>query len=320
MTFLRPLALVGLVGIPVLMVLYARHQAGRRVAAQAFTQPHMAASVTPNRPGWRRHVPLVALLVAVTVLVLAAARPAHSTVVPVRHASIMLLTDVSSSMAAKDVAPNRLAAAARAADTFARKVPASLSVGLIAFNQLPVMLQSPTTDRTQIKPLLTNLRPRGATAAGRAIQLATRVINRVPKIDGQKVPGAIVMLSDGKTTQGPDPVAAARAARRLHIKIYTVALGTFHGTIQIPNAKGKGSHAEVVPPSPASLAQISRAAGGKAYTAATAAHLSAVYKQLGYQLGHRKEKRELTAGFAGGALVLVALASLLSLRWFGRLI
>jgi len=320
MTFLRPLALLGLVGIPVLIALYARHQAGRRVAAQAFTQPHMADSVTPNRPGWRRHTPLVVVLVAITALVLAAARPAHSTTVPVRHATIMLLTDVSSSMAAKDVKPNRLKAAAHAASTFAHKVPASLSIGVVAFNQSPVMLQSPTTDRSQIRHLLSNLRPRGGTAAGRAIQLATRVINRTPKINGQKVPGAIVLLSDGKTTIGPDPVAAAQTAKRLHIRIFTVALGTSHGTIAVPNANGQGTHTEVVPPSPQSLAQIARASGAPAYTAANAAHLSAVYKHLGYQLGHRKEKRELTAGFAGGALLLVALASLLSLRWFGRLI
>jgi Ca-activated chloride channel homolog len=320
MTFLRPLALLGLVGIPILIALYARHQAGRRVAAQAFTQPHMADSVTPNRPGFRRHVPLLGLLVAVAVLVLAAARPAHSTTVQVRHATIMLATDVSSSMAAKDVAPNRLAAAARAADTFAHKVPSALSIGVIAFNQSPVMLQSPTTDRSQVKMLLSNLRPRGGTATGKAIALATRVINRTPRINGQRVPGAIVLLSDGKSTIGQDPIVAARVAKRLHIKVYTVALGTAHGTIAIPNTNGQGTHNETVPPSPQTLAQIAHASGGSAYTAATAPHLSAVYKQLGYQLGHRKEKRELTAGFAGGALLLVALASLLSLRWFGRLI
>ncbi len=320
MTFLRPLALLGLVGIPVLIALYTRHQAGRRVAAAAFTAPHMADSVTPNRPGARRHLPLVALLIAVTALVLAAARPAHSTTVAVRHASIMLATDVSSSMAAKDVSPNRLGAAARAADTFAHKVPASLSIGVIAFNQSPVLLQSPTTDRTQIRSLLDNLRPRGGTATGKAIALATRVINRAPRINGQRVPGAIVLLSDGKSTIGQDPIVAARTAKRLHIKIYTVALGTSSGTINIPNTNGQGTHAETVPPSPETLGQIARASGGRAYTAATTAHLSAVYNRLGYQLGHRKEKRELTAGFAGGALLLVALGSLMSLRWFGRLI
>ncbi len=209
MTFLRPLALLGLVGIPILIALYARHQADRRAAAAVFAAPHMADSVTPNRPGFRRHLPLVAVLVALTALVFAAARPAHSVAESVRHASIMLATDVSSSMAAKDVAPNRLKAAARAAGSFAAKVPASLSVGVIAFNQSPVLLQSPTTDRSQIRPQLDSLRPRGGTATGKAIALATRVINGAPKINGKRPPGAIVLLSDGKSTFGLNPITAA---------------------------------------------------------------------------------------------------------------
>jgi Ca-activated chloride channel family protein len=320
MTFLRPLALLGLVGIPILVAVYARHQADRRAAAAVFAAPHMTDSVTPNRPGFRRHLPLVAVLVALTALVVAAARPAHSVAESVRHASIMLATDVSSSMAAKDVAPNRLKAAARAAGSFAAKVPSSLSVGVIAFNQSPVLLQSPTTDRSQIRPQLDSLRPRGGTATGKAIALATRVINGTPKINGKRPPGAIVLLSDGKSTFGLNPITAAQAAKKLHIPIYTVALGTASGTIDVPNTNGQGTHTETVPPSPETLGQIARASGGKAYTAASATHLSEIYKTLGYQLGHHKVKHELTSGFAGGALLLVALASFMSLRWFGRLI
>ncbi len=321
MSFLRPLALVGLVGIPLLMVLYASHQRRRRVVATAFAAPHMAPSVTPHRPGMRRHLPLVALLVAITALVVAAARPARTVAVPVHHASIMLATDVSSSMAATDVAPNRLKAAARAAGTFASTVPADVAIGLIAFNQASVLLQSPTTDRSQIRADLDNLRPSGGTAAGNAIVLARKTINRAPKINGVRPPGAIVLLSDGKSTSGPDPIEAAKTAKKLHIPIYTVALGTAKGTINIPLGKGRtGFRKETVPPSPDALAQIAKASGGQAFTAADPARLSAVYKQLGYRLGHRKVKRELTEGFAGLALVLVALGSFMSLRWFGRLI
>jgi Ca-activated chloride channel homolog len=320
MSFLRPLALIGLVGIPLLVVAYAGAQRRRRVAAAAFAAPHLGASVTPHRPGFRRHLPLALVLVAIAALIVAAARPARAVVVTVRNASIVLATDVSSSMASKDVAPNRLTAAARAAGTFARRVPAQVAIGVIAFNQTPVLLQSPTTDRSEIASELANLRPSGATATGNAIALATRVIKRAPKIDGARPPGAVVLLSDGLPTQGINAIAAARAAKKAHIPIYTVALGTRTGTINVPNANGKGVHAEIVPPSPQTLARIARASGGQAFTAADPARLSAVYKRLSYQLGHHKVKRELTSGFAGGALLLVALGSVMSLRWFGRLI
>jgi Ca-activated chloride channel family protein len=304
-----------------LIVFYAGYQRRRREAAAAFTAPHLRASVTPHEPGFRRHLPLFAVLVALAALVVAAARPARTVAVPVRHASIVLATDVSSSMAAKDVAPNRLKAAAQAASTFASKIPSQVAVGVIAFNQSPVLLQSPTTDRSQIRTELANLRPSGGTATGKAIALATRILNRAPKIAGKRPPGAIVLLSDGKSTLGIDPIAAARAAKRRHIPIYTVALGTASGTINVPNGKGQsGTHAETVPPSPQTLAQIAKASGGQTFTAANTAHLGAVYKRLGYQLGHHKVKRELTSGFAGGALLLVALGSFMSLRWFGRLI
>jgi Ca-activated chloride channel family protein len=320
MSFLRPLALLGLVGIPVLAVVYVGHQRQRRVLAAAFAAPALAASVTPHRPGFRRHVPMFVFLLALAALVVAVARPARGITVPVKHASIVLATDVSSSMASTDVAPTRLRAAATAAATFAGHVPAQVAIGVLAFNQKPVVLQSPTTDRSSIRTELADLRPKGGTATGTAIALATRVVNSVPKVDGKRPPGAIVLLSDGKSTHGPDPIAAARAAKKLHIPIYTVALGTDSGTIDVPNTNGQGTHAVTVPPSPQTMAQIAKASGGQTFAVADPQRLSAVYTRLGFQLGHQRVKRELTEGFAGGALLLVALGSVMSLGWFGRLI
>jgi Ca-activated chloride channel family protein len=281
----------------------------------------MAASVAPRRPRWRRHVPLLAFALAVGVLVVAAARPQKTVAVPVEHAQIMLLTDVSGSMLATDVAPTRLVAVRRAAQRLVDQVPKQVNVGVMAFNQVPQVLQSPTQDRADLALALQRLKSSGGTATGEAIQTAVRVLQAAPAQNGKKPPSAIVLISDGVSTQGVDPVQAATAAKRLKVPIYTVALGTPSGTIQVPRTDGgAGTLTRHVPPDEASLRAIAQASGGRAYSAASANDLSTVYQRLGSQLGRKKVPREITAGFAGAGLALLALGSALSLRWFGRLI
>jgi Ca-activated chloride channel family protein len=262
---------------------------------------------------------MLAVLLALAALVVALARPQRTVAVPVENAQIMLVTDVSGSMLATDVAPNRLIAARQAAQRFLERVPAKVNVGVMAFNQRPQVLQSPTTDRDALNAALTRLRSSGGTATGEAIQAAVNVLRRAQGVDGKQPPSAIVLLSDGASTRGVDPVQAAQAARRYKIPISTVTLGTAEGTITVPR-KGGGTETRSVPPDAASLRQIAQASGGRAFTATTAGGLSAVYQQLGSQLSHKKEPREITAGFAGAAAVLLLAGGLLSLRWFGRLI
>jgi Ca-activated chloride channel homolog len=320
-SFAAPLVLLGLLGIPALAALYVAHQRRRRRAAEAFAPPRLLPSVAPRQPGWRRHAPLAVFALALAVLVVAAARPERTEAVPVEEASIMLLTDVSGSMEATDVTPTRLEAARRAAGGFIARVPKQVKVGVMAFNQTPQVLQSPTTDRAALRLALQSLRSSGGTASGTAIASAVKILSRPPADGGQRPPSAIVLLSDGSATSGVDPEIAARQAKRAHIPVYTVALGTENGTITVPRpGKQPGTVTKRVPPDPAALGQIARASGGQAYTAATTDRLSAVYRNLGSQLGHRQAKREITAGFAGGALVLLLIGSLLSLRWFGRLV
>jgi Ca-activated chloride channel family protein len=183
------------------------------------------------------------------------------------------------------------------------------------------VLQSPTTDRAALADALRRLRSSGGTATGEAIQTATRVLRQAPSVNGKKPPSAIVLLSDGVSTKGVDPVAAAQAAGKLKIPVYTVALGTASGTITVPRPGGQGgTEVRPVPPDPASLKRIADASGGRASQAGDAKALSTVYERLGSQLGHKKVPREITAGFAGAGLALLALGSALSLRWFGRLI
>jgi Ca-activated chloride channel family protein len=319
-SFAAPLVLVCLAAIPVLVVLYGAHQRDRRRAAAAFAAPALTASVAPNRPRWRGHAAMLAFLLAIAILILAAARPQTTVAVPVERASIMLITDVSGSMQATDVRPTRLAAARAAAKRFVAKVPKTVNVGVMALSSKPRVLASPTRDRVAINSALDQLAPRGGTGTGEAIQAATNILRRAPGVNGKRAPAAIVLISDGASTGKVDPVAAAQAARKLRIPIYTVALGTAQGTITVPRPGGGGSETRQVPPDPQSLAEVARAAGGQAYTAADATKLSDVYKHLGSLLGTKNAKREITAGFAGGGLALLLLGAAMSLRWFGRLI
>jgi Ca-activated chloride channel family protein len=322
-TFGQPFFLLALLVVPALAVGYLTLQRDRARAAAAFAAPRMTASVAPRRPRWRRHVPLLAFLLAIVALVVALAQPQKTVAVPVEHAQIMLLTDVSGSMLATDVRPNRLDAARRAAQAFIDEVPKKVNVGIEAFNQIPQVLSSPTTDRDALATALGRLKSSGGTATGEAIVTGTRVLQQAPAQDGRKPPSAIVLLSDGASTKGVDPIAAAQAAAKLKIPVYTVTLGTPSGTITVPRDPRNPNAGDVtkpVPPDTASLERIAQASGGKSYTAESAGDLSDVYQRLGSQLGTKKEPRQITAGFAGLGLALIGLGAALSLRWSGRLV
>jgi Ca-activated chloride channel family protein len=315
-SFGAPLALLGLALLPVLAVLYARHQRSRTKAARAFASPLLAASVTPTRPGWRRHAPMAVLAAAIALLLVAAAKPQTTVAVPVEHASILLMTDVSGSMQAQDVSPTRLIAVRRAATTFVDGVPKQVNVGVMAFNQTPAILQSPTTDRIAVKSALQRLKSSGGTATGNAVRAAVRILTAGST---KPPPSAIVLLSDGKSTSGVAPLTAAQEAGRRPIPIYTVALGTATGTITVPR-KGGGTETRQVPPDPETLRQMSAASGGQAFQAADAQRLSQVYERLGSQLGRKNVPRQISSLFAAGALALLLAGASLTLRWFGRLI
>ncbi len=314
MSFAAPLVLLGLAALPLLVAWYVVQQGDRRAAAAAFAAPPLQPSVAPRRPRWRRHLPMLAFALALALLVLAAARPQRTVAVAVERSSIMLATDVSGSMLATDVEPNRLIAAKRAARAFLDAVPRRVSVGVLAFNNHATVLQSPTRSRPDVHAAIDRMTVSGGTATGEAIATAVASLRGIPDVDGKRPPSAIVLISDGSSTYGRDPVAAARQAKRLHIPVYTVALGTDHGTIV---DKGKTVR---VPPDRHALAAIASASGGRSFTAADAGGLSAVYQRLGSQLGHRQVHRQVTSAFAAGGLILLLAGAGMSLRWFGRLI
>lgn len=319
MSFHSPWVLIALAAIPALVAWYLLEQRGRRRAAAAFVTSPLMPSVAPRRPRWRRHVPMLAFLLAIALLILAAARPQRSVAVPVGNATIVLATDVSSSMAATDVSPSRLGAALSAAKTFVRHVPGTVKIGALEFARHVTVLQTPTADHASvIDALNTKVRTSGGTAIGDALKTAQTLITTLPAVNGKKPPGAILLLSDGYSNVGSDPLAVARQAKAAHIPIYTVELGTTHGTI-VGRLNGKTTTIPV-PISPAQLRQIASISGGESFTVTDAGQLKQIYTKLGNRLSHRQAKHEITEGFAGGGLALLLIGGVLSLLWFGRLI
>jgi len=319
-SFASPLLLLALVLVPLGLLLAVRGERRRCRAAALFATPQTFPSVAPRQPGWRRHAPLALHGLAMTGLIVALARPQASVAVPVERASIVLATDHSGSMQATDVAPSRLVAARTAGEDFLEAVPARVRVGAVAFNHQARAIQSPTTDRARVREALAQaLRPSGGTATGDALAAALGMLRAQEGPDGRRPPGAIVLLSDGTATHGQDPLLIAEEARRARVPIYTVALGTQTGTIEVP-APGGGTRAQRVPPDVAALRRIAERSGGQAFTAADADDLATVYERLGSQVATREEPREITAAFAGGALALVAGGAGLSLLWFRRVV
>jgi Ca-activated chloride channel family protein len=258
-------------------------------------------------------------LLALVALVVALARPQVTVAVAVDQARILLVFDQSGSMASTDVTPSRLQAARKAAGQFLTKVPRRVQTGAIAYNQGARVIQGPTRDRQAVRDALDAVTPRGSTATGDALTLALSVARRANKPGAKPPPAAIVLLSDGKSVRGSDPLAAARAAKKAKVPIYTVSLGTPQGTIPHRNKQGVVTGTTPVPPDPNTLARIAQISDGDTFNVQNATRLSAVYDRLGSQLARKKEPRQITAGFAGGALALVVAGGLMSLFWFGRL-
>jgi len=318
MTFADPLVLLGLLGLPLLIIWYRGQQRRRARAASAFVAPALTGSVAPRRPRWRRHLPMLAFALALAVLIVAAARPQRSVARPVTDGVVMLADDTSSSMNATDVAPSRLRAALRAARRFLGGVPSTIQVGAIEFARTPILLQSPTSNHALTKAALTQVpRTSGGTAVGEAIQTAMREIASVPRVGGKRPPGAIVLISDGASNVGIGPLTAARESRAQHIPIYTISVGTPNGTI--PGKQGSQTVTGPVPVSREQLARIASISGGRTFTASDAAGVSAAYTHLAARLGHKRVKQEISVGFAGGGLALLLVGGALSLLWFGRL-
>ncbi len=314
MGFASPIALLCLAAIP--LALLVQVAAGRRRRRYPVRYPAFAtlAAVAGPDPRWRRHLPFALFALALAALSISLARPERTVQVPVERASVVLVTDVSRSMSATDVSPTRLEAARRAALSFLGLVPDALRVGLVAFSDSAQTLQTPTTDHEAVTAALQTLQPISGTATGAGLATALNDLQvREGGPGARRPPAALVLLSDGSATDGAAADQVAAEARRLRVPIYTVALGTPDGTITL---QGRTLS---VPPDPEALQRIATASGGQAFRAEDSDQLDAVYDRLGSQIGTKPERQEITALFAGFALVLLAGALVSSLRLGGRL-
>ena len=315
MSFASPLWLLALGLVPLAWLAHvAAARRARRYAVRFTAVPalRLAAGTTP---AWRKHLPAALALAALAALVLALAKPQKTVAVPIRSASIVLVTDHSRSMEATDVTPSRLSAAEAAANTFLRQVPGAMRIGVVTFSSAPDAVQAPTTNHDEVRQVIDGQQADGATATGDALQVALGLLARDRSKSGTPPAAAIVLLSDGATTAGSDPVAVAGSAKSQHVPIYTVALGTPDGVLP-----GNGFQPDVpVPPDPHTLQLIAQASGGRAFTAQDADQLSSIYRSLGASFGTRNAKREVTASFAIGGLLLLLGAAATSRRWLGRL-
>ena len=333
MSFRDPLFLVALVLIPVAWLVYLAFQRRRAKFAVRFTNLDLLANVVQRSPGWRRHVPPALYLLALAALLVALARPERTVSVPREQASVVLTTDVSGSMQATDVSPNRLTAAQNAAQTFLSKVPSKFRVGLVTFSQSAQVIAPPSTDRQLVRDGIESLTANGGTAMGDALDLSLRSARpgargagttadtakpSQGRVVGRERPAAILLLSDGANTSGTrNPIEVARRAKALKVPINTVALGTENGTLDVTDQYGNTQRIPV-PPDRTALRRIAKISGGKYFNAPDASKLDGIYKDLGSQLGFIKQRRELTYLFAGGALALVALGGVSALFWFNR--
>lgn len=353
MNFLAPELLLGLLLVPVAIGFYLWTQRRRTRYAVRFTNLDLLANLAPRRPSWRRHLPPVLYLGAIAALLIGLARPTMVIAVPREDASIILAMDVSGSMKATDVDPSRLDAARTAAQSFIDQLPVNVRVGVVAFASQPVTLVSPTTDRAQLKAGLDSLRPRDGTAMGDALMQVLDIAETIKAVDGlvpdastspatpvpqsSVTPGAsgtpvgpidqpsgeplvaAILLSDGANSVGEtEPLDAASRAATLGVPIYTIALGTPSGTIQVRDDNGQLVTVPV-PPDTDTLKQIAATTGGTAFDAPTAEDLSSVYANLESRVGYTEERQEMTVALVAAGLLLVLIGAGASALWFGRL-
>ncbi len=323
MTFAWPLALAGLIAIPILAGLYVLAARRRRRGAERFANPALVPNLVAASPGWRRHVAPILALAALALLVVGVARPHVVRDVTRDEATIVLAIDTSRSMAATDVQPTRFAAAKQAALAFLDEVPDNYNVGIVSFSTSADPVLPPTTDRDAARTALAELRLGSGTAIGtaitRSVDLALdRTDGQAKPQAGERSPAAVLLLSDGAQTAGDiRPGPAAQRARRLGVPVSTVALGTGNAVVEVPRPGGLKERV-VVAPDVQTLRVIARTTGGSFSEAPSAARLQSVYRELGTRLARDRKRVEVTSAFAAGGAVLLLVGSTLSSLWFRR--
>jgi Ca-activated chloride channel family protein len=317
-SFGRPYALLALALVPLIVALWRAEELRRSAGAARFSTRALIPNLIASRPGARRYVPLGLLLLGLVALIVGAARPRADVKVPRKEATVVLAVDVSRSMLAQDVHPNRLAAAASTAAAFLTKLPKEYSVAVVGIGTRAFVALPPTTDRVLARDALDSLSPSEGTALGDAVLLSVKLGRKQRTSDGAVPPTSVLLISDGARDGGQTaPLRAASAAHAAHIPVSTVLVGTPEGVV-VQKLVGGFEEQIRVPPSPGTLQQIARVSGGRFFRARTTTGLEQVYKTLATRVGHKTESRQVADLFAGGAILLLLAGGGLSALWFRR--
>ena len=312
--FLNPERLWWLLLIPLLVAAYVYLTRRKNRSGMRFTNTGVLGAVVPVQSQWRRHLAVALTLLSLAALTIAWSRPSGVDRVPRERATIVLVLDVSQSMASTDVKPNRLDAAKDEAKQFVASLPAQYNVALVSLSGNPAARMPPTTDRGQVNRAIDALTLQDSTAMGDAINVAMATLQSAPKAaDGSIPPGAIVLLSDGQNTAGRSPTQEAAEAAKAKVPIYTIAYGTENGYVDLDGKREK------VPPDKALLQRIASMTNGQAYAAENVGQLDSVYKNIRSEVGYEEVRKEITATWAGYGLAFAVVAALaavsLGARW-----
>jgi Ca-activated chloride channel family protein len=330
MSFEWPLALVLLLVVPVLAGLYVWMQTRRRRYALRYASVSLVQQAVGTGPGVRRHIPAALYLLAVSALIIGLARPYATIPVPSNTGTIILSIDVSGSMFAQDVEPNRMEATKSAARDFVEKQPDGVKIGVVSFSDFGALVAPPSEERKQALEAIARLRPQRGTNIGAGLAVALDAIYE-SESDGEPVitgspqatpvpqrtdmpPAIVVLLSDGQSNTGPDPLEIAAEAARAGIKVYTVGIGTPEGTVL--QIQGRNVFTRLDETTLKAMAQMTE---GRYFNAQDESDLREIYDELTRERILEERETEVTFAFAAAGLILSVLAGALGLVWFNRL-
>ena len=342
--FLWPDMLWSLALLPVLVLIYLWLLRRRKKAALTWASLGLVKQAMGKGAGWRRHVPPLLFLGAIASLLIATARPTAVITLPLVEQTIILAMDVSGSMRATDVEPNRLIASQNAAKAFIAELPRNVRVGVVSFAGTAAVVQPPTLNREDTVAAIDRFQLQRATAIGSGIVLSLATIFPDAGIDLSQVTGqrlmpqalgekrddkpaftpvepgsynsaAIILLTDGQRTTGPDSIDSAKMAADRGVKVYTVGIGTKEG--EIIGFEGWSMRVRL---DEETLKQVSAITRAEYFYAGTAQDLKKVYQSLGSRLSAQKKETEVSALFAGLGALHALLAAGLSLAWFHRVL
>ncbi|MBM4458733.1 MAG: VWA domain-containing protein [Chloroflexi bacterium] len=331
MQFQWPMMLWLLLLIPVLVLLYVLAQRRRSRYALRYASLSLVKEALGRGPGWRRHAPPAIFLLGLALMLMALARPASVVTLPAQEGTVILTMDVSGSMRAEDLKPNRLEAAKSAARAFVERQPTGVRIGVVSFSDNAFLVQAPTAEKEQVIAAINRLAFQRGTAIGSGLltsldaifeaadiessaTLSSTLPTPTPVPKGVYEPAIIVLLSDGESNRGPRPLEIVERVAARGVRVYTVGVGSVEGTVLHFGGRSMRVRLDEV-----TLKRLSEATDGDYFNAATEQDLHTIYQDLSTQPVFRKQHTEITALFTGIAAAILLAAAALSLLWFNRL-